>query len=150
MSSTIFNAPQYDPARERRRRNATITIILTLALVAALAWMLRFWPYEHVVDRFFTALENKNYETAYGIWIADAQWKQHPDKYKNYPFGEFYADWGPSGEWGEIKSYKIEGAGAPRGGSSGVVVEVTVNQRVDPKARIWVEKRDNSLTFSPY
>jgi len=32
---------------------------------------------------------------------------------------------------------------------SGVIVQVTVNRRAD-KARIWVEKKDKTLTFSPY
>ena len=36
----------------------------------------------------------------------------------------------------------------PKGGS-GVIVVVTINERKEP-ARLWVEKRDKSLTFSPY
>jgi hypothetical protein len=34
--------------------------------------------------------------------------------------------------------------------SSGVVVVVTVNDRIADKAHIWVQKADKTLGFSPY
>jgi hypothetical protein len=149
MASTIFTAPQYDPAKERRRNRLIWTIVLVVLVLGALGWLFRYWPQEHLVGNFFQALQHKDYETAYGIWVADKNWKQHADKFSQYPFREFYQDWGPGGEWGAIRSYKVEGAARPKGGS-GVVVVVTVNERVDPKARIWVEGKDKTLTFSPY
>jgi hypothetical protein len=35
------------------------------------------------------------------------------------------------------------------GGGSGVIVEVVVNNRAE-HARIWVQKSDRTLSFSPY
>ncbi len=65
--------------------------------------------------------------------------------------------WGPGGEWGLIKSHKLDGAAVPHGYSgsrfavsSGVVVVVTVNDRIADKAHIWVQKEDKTLGFSPY
>jgi hypothetical protein len=150
MASTIFTAPQYDPAKEKRRNSLILTIVLVALVVAALAWHFRYWPQEHLVDKFFIALEQKNYDEAFAIWTHDPNWKQHPDKYSNYPLTDFVRDWGPSGEWGPIRSHKVEWAGKPKGGASGVVVVVTVNERVDPKANLWVESKDKTLTFSPY
>ena len=150
MASTIFTAPQYDPEKYKRRNRLIWTIVLAVLLIAALGWYFRYWPQEHLVDKFFTALEQKNYDQAFAIWVADKNWKQHPDKYSNYPPNEFMRDWGPSGEWGPIRSHKVEWAGKPKGGASGVIVVVTVNDRVDPKSNIWVESKDNTLTFSPY
>jgi len=144
-----MNAPPFDPARERRKRGIIITIILLVALVAMLGWRFRYWPEERIVDHFFEALQHKDYEAAYGIWFHDPEWKQHADKYAKYPLNEFMQDWGPGGEWGLIQNYKIDGAESPKGGSSGVVVLVTVNGRAE-KARVWVEKSDKTLTFSPY
>lgn len=149
MGTTLFQAPPYDPARERRRRLVIIAIGLAVVILALAAYRYRNWPEERVVAQFFDALQHKNYEAAYGIWQHDPAWKQHLDRYPRYPFGEFYQDWGPGGEWGLIKSYHIDGADNPKGGSSGVVVVVTVNGRTE-RARIWVEKRDKTLTFSPY
>ena len=148
VSSTLFEAPPYDPAREHRRRSFLVTAAVVLVILGLLGYRLRNWPEERIANRFFDALQHKDFETAYAIWQHDPEWKQHADKYKRYPYDEFYKDWGPGGEWGVINSYHVDGSDNPKGGS-GVVVQVTVNQRAE-KARIWVEKADKTLTFSPY
>ncbi len=146
---TLFEAPAYDPAAERKRKFLIAAIIIIVVAVACVAYVFRNWPEEHVVSQFFTALEKKDYEKAYGIWMADPNWKQHPEKDQRYSYKEFYyRDWGPGGDWGIIKSFHIDGSVRPKGGS-GVIVQVTVNGRAEP-ARIWVEKSDKSLTFSPF
>ena len=97
---TLLDAPPYDPARARRRKIViTLSVVLVLVL-AALAWMYRNWPEEHAVDKFFTALQNKDFETAYGIYFNDLAWRQHPQKYSQYTYADFYRDWGPGGELG--------------------------------------------------
>jgi hypothetical protein len=146
--STLFQAPEYDPARDRRRTRVLIIIVIAGILAVLIFFQFRNWPYEHTVGSFFHALQQQDYEKAYAIWMHDPDWKQHPDKYKNYSLGEFERDWGQSGEWGIIKEFRIDGAVRPPKGS-GVIVQVTVNNRAD-KARIWVEKKDKTLTFSPY
>ena len=100
MTTTLFEAKPYDPKKERRNR-LLISGIITFVLIAAFfTWWFRFLPYEHRVDKFFDALEQKNYETAYSIWMNDPNWKQHPQQYSRYPYGEFYTDWGPGGRVG--------------------------------------------------
>jgi hypothetical protein len=146
---TLLDAQQYDATRGRRRRNRMIVVAVLVLLLAGLGWMYRNWPEERIADRFFTALEKPDYESAYGIWMHDPQWKQHAERYSQYPFNEFYRDWGPGGEWGIIKFHKIYGSANPRGGGSGVIVEVVVNGRTE-HARLWVQKSDKTLTFSPY
>jgi hypothetical protein len=154
---TLFEAQPYDPARARKRRGKIIAIIVVLILLALLAWHFRYWREEHQVNQFFDALQTQSYERAYGLWMNDPNWKQHPEQYSRYPFPEFYQDWGPGGEWGLVKTHSIDGVAVPKGGNagafvtpSGVVVVVTVNQRIGDKAHIWVEKKDNTLSFSPY
>ena len=154
---TLFEAQPYDAAKARKRRNRLIAISLVVLAIVIVLWSLRFWPEEHVVNRFFDALQRQNYEQAYGIWMHDADWKQHPSKYSSYTYNDFIKDWGPGGEWGIIKSHSIDGAMTPSGYSgsrfataSGVVVVVTVNDRVADKAHIWVQKDDKTLGFSPY
>jgi len=154
---TLFEAQPYDAARARRKRLRIGAIIGAVLVIGVVCWLVRFWPEEHLVDQFFDALQQQNFEQAYGIWMHDPEWKQHPDKYSRYPYTDFIKDWGPSGEWGIIKSHHIEGAAVPKGYSgvpwataSGVVVVVTVNERVGAKAHIWVQKDDKTLGFSPY
>jgi hypothetical protein len=154
---SLFEAQPYDPRPARRRRDLILALIVLVIVIGVVWWLFRFWPEEHQVDRFFDALQQQNYEQAYGDWVHDPQWKQHPEKYSSYPYNDFIKDWGPSGEWGIIRSHHIDGAAVPKGYSgspfavaSGVVVVVTVNDRVADKAHIWVQKDDKTLGFSPY
>jgi hypothetical protein len=153
---SLFEAQPYNPAHGRKKRNIIIAIVFVVIVIAIVWWQLRYWPEERVVDHFFDALQQQNYDQAYGIWMHDPNWKQHPERYSRYSYNDFMKDWGPGGEWGIIKSHRIYGVGVPTGyghrfGSpSGVVVVVTVNDRVADKANLWVQKDDKTLGFSPY
>ena len=145
---TLLDAKEYDEAGARRRKKLIVSIIGTVLVIAALAYAFRYWPEERLVDKFFAALEKQQYETAYGLYMADPNWRQHPQKYSLYPYSDFYRDWGPGGEWGLIKSYKIYATGeCPRGGS-GVIVEVIVNQRAEHE-QIYVQKKEKTFSPSP-
>jgi len=151
----LFDAEPVDERRLRRKRTVIALVVFLVLLAAGAAWWFRYWPEEHTVDRFFSALESQQFEKAYGIWLADPDWQQHPDQYKVYPFGQFKLDWGPSGEYGPIKSYHIEGSTSPSkagANTTGVVVAVRVNRRVDPNAVacLWVEKKSKTINFSPF
>ncbi len=148
MPATLFEAPPYDPKRERRRNSIIALVAGAVIVIGILGYLYRNLPYERIVDHFFTALERKDFEQAYAIWLNDPNWKQNPGKHPNYSFHDFYVDWGPGGEWGLIRHHDIVGSAAPKGGS-GVVVVVRVNDRAE-EARIWVERKDRTLTFSPY
>ena len=77
-------------------------------------------------------------------------WRQHQQKYPQYTYADFYRDWGPGGEWGLIKSYRIYGSANTKGlGGGGVMVEVIVNERAE-HARMFVQKSDKTLTVYPY
>jgi hypothetical protein len=146
---TLLDAKEYDPEKERRKKVRIISAIAFLLLAGFFLWWFRYWPEERVAEHFFDALQKQDYESGYGIWMHDPQWRQHPDRYKKYPFNEFYTDWGPGGQWGLVKSYKIYAAGTPPGGGSGVIVDIIVNDRAE-HARVWVEKSDKTMSFSPY
>ena len=144
-----MDAQPFDEARARRRRIIISILVFVVLFAAFTAWELRFLPEEHAADRFFKQIESQNFEGAYALWMADPEWKQHPEKYSRYPFNEFVQDWGPGSEYGAIKSHKIVSAGdPPTGRGSGVIVEVQVNGR-PVTAKVWVEKSDKSITFPP-
>jgi hypothetical protein len=150
---TLFEAKQLDPKVEARKRMAKriAMILLAVAIIAApLLWHFRHWPEEHAVDKFLTAIESKDYKQAFAIWTADSEWEQHADRYTNYTFGQFQVDWGPMGDYGEIKSHKIFGSAEPRSkvsNVSGVVVAAQINGRAEP-ACLWVEKKTKTISFS--
>src|ERR1700745_1507506 len=138
---TLMDAKEYDEAGARRRRGRIIAIVGALLVLGFLAYQLRYWPEERLADKFFAALQKQDYETAYGIYMADPGWKQHPQQHPLYLFNEFYQDWGPGGEWGLIRNYKIYATGECPNGGSGVVVEVIVNNRADHE-QLYVQKSE--------
>ena len=144
---TLMDARQYDPASERRRRQVIIVIVIAALIGGWLAYHLRDSRERVIVKKFFAELQKQDYEGAYALWFHDPNWKQHPAKYSNYPFNEFYRDWGTGGEWGLIKSFHVDCSLSPSGGS-GVIVQVTVNHRAD-HAYVWAQKSDRTLSFSP-
>jgi hypothetical protein len=145
-TTTIFTARDYDPHKEHRRRQRIIVVVCIVVILASLAYVFRHWPDEHEVNHFFTLIEHQDYKGAYALWQNDPAWEQHPAKYPNYPFDDFMRDWGPASEWGAITSHQLVGSAAK---GSGVIVAVRINGRLEP-ARLWVEKKDKTLTFSPY
>lgn len=144
---TLMDAKQYDPARDRRRRKIIIVAVVVLLILGWVAYHFRDYPERAEVGRFFAALQKQDYEHAYAVWFHDPDWKQHQAKYSAYQYNDFYRDWGPGGEWGLIKSYTVDCSISP-GSGTGVVVQVTVNQRTE-HPYVWVEKSDKTLSFSP-
>jgi len=142
---TLLDAQQYDPARDRRRRNRIIVLVVLIVICAWVAYHFRAYRERAAVDSFFAALQKQDYEAAYAVWFRDPDWKQHQEKYSSYPFNDFYRDWGPGGEWGLVKSYHVDCSLSP---GNGVIVQVTVNGRAQ-RAYVWVEKSDKTLSFSP-
>ncbi len=92
---TLFEAQPYDPARARRRRSRIIVIAVVVLVLGLLAWHFRYWREERQVDRFFDALQEQKFEQAYGVWMNDPDWKQHPDKYSRYHVFRFHEGLGP-------------------------------------------------------
>jgi len=154
---TLLDAHELDPeiARKRKRRIAIAGVLVAAFLLVGVlgfltnnGWWFRYWPDERIVGHFFQALQKQNYKIAYGIWMNDAGWEKHPNDHAKYPYNDFYRDWGPGGEWGLIKTQKVYGASTCPGPSTGVVVDVIVNNRAE-HAQVWVETSDHSLSYSP-
>lgn len=145
---TLLDAKAYDPEKARKRNIRIVSFIGLVIVLVCVVWWFRYWPEEHIVGNFFTDLQKQDYKAAYGIWMHDPNWEQHPQQYSKYPFNDFYRDWGPGGEWGLIKTVDVYGASTCPGGGSGVVVDVVVNGRAE-HAQVWVEKSDRTLSFPP-
>jgi len=129
-----MDAEQPDLKRERRR---TLLIIFGIVVALVLAWTvyhMRNYSERRAVDKFFDAIQTKDYQQAYALW-------KNPD----YAYNDFYRDWGPGGEWGLVKDHSVD-CSLPS--ATGVIVQVTVNHRSE-HAYVWVKKDDNSLSFSP-
>jgi hypothetical protein len=152
----LMDAKEYDPRPAQRRwRLAGIAAALLLVFLVFWFWpsgRFRYWQQWSVADRFLAALEQKDFDAAYGIYFADPDWKQHPEKYARYTINQFKLDWGPQGDYGAITSHRVDCAlELPKkdfASPTGVVVVVIINNLHDTKS-MWVEKESKTITDSP-
>jgi hypothetical protein len=158
---TLLDAPKFDEARDRRRR---VILYSTAGLLLALfvGWWLGAgrpvdWPWNwnnHLrgrmtVDRFLTAVEKNDLPTAYGIWLHDPKWQQHPAQNGPYTFERFQQDWSsqsPENEYGAIQSHKIVAA---RMYGNVLLTAVLINGRKSKALDLDYDPKTHSLNFSP-
>jgi hypothetical protein len=140
------------PEKSHKSQVWAITIgVLALALALVLYFTFRYYPEKKAASQFFNALVAGDTDKAYELW------KPTP----SYRKDDFLADWGPSGYYGPVKSYKIMGAKEPSKSDS-----IAVNVAVSPfsplpaaseaeksqKTKVvtlWVSPTDKSLSFPP-
>jgi hypothetical protein len=150
---TLLNAPEYDAKKESRKHTLLVGsgIVLVVLVLVALAgyfmghgWFFENLPVEHRVSTFLTTCEQGDYATAYGIWMNDPGWQQHPQKY-DYTLKRFTEDWTTASEWGgPVTSFHVD---VSKRDNTGVVVASTINH----KKRLFLkyQKSDHTLTFFP-
>jgi hypothetical protein len=158
---TLLDAPVYDAARERRRQ---MILSITAGVLAALfvAWWLVAgrpidwpWNWDHywfgriTTNRFFDAVEANDLPKAYGIWVHDKNWLQHPAQNIIYPFDRFEQDWGPASpdnEYGPIHSHRIALIGRY---GNGVLVAIFINGRKSDALDLAYDPGTGQLSFAP-
>lgn len=152
---TLMNAPEYDEHREKRKRNILLGSGITVAVIIVLTvggfllghgWLFINLPAEHRVSVFLTAVQAGDYSKAYGIWNNDPNWRQHPDKYKDYPLQRFTQDFSSASDWkGPITSFHVNYS---RRNSTGTVVRATINGSTP--LTLNYQRTDGTLSFFPY
>ena len=145
---TLLDAPAYNAARARRRRNYIIGALIFCLLAGILLFVFWDWPEKHRVERFFAAIEAQDYPRAFGIWNNDPNWQQHPQKYvqAGYPYGRFLTDWDKTSDFGPITSHKVTYATTM---GNGVLVAVEINGR-KTLLPLFVDHKSHSISFTPY
>jgi hypothetical protein len=158
---TLLDAPKFDPAREQRRQvfqysTAGFLVVLFVAwwLVAGrpVDWPWNWYNYlagRAMVNDFLGAVEKNDLPKAYGIWIHDKDWQQHPVKNEAYPFSRFQEDWSPTSpdnEYGAIQSHRIALAGRY---GNGLLVAVLINGRKSKALNLEYDPKTRTLDFSP-
>jgi hypothetical protein len=140
------------PEKSHKPQVMAFTIgALVLALALVLYFTFRYYPEKRATEQFFSALVAGDTEKAYGLWKPTTSYRKD----------DFLADWGPSGYYGPVKSFKIMGAKAPDKSDS-----IAVNVALSPYSplpgsadaeksqktkvvTLWVSPSDKSLSFPP-
>ncbi len=155
---TLLNAPAYDERRERLLHNLLVgtgalvglLLILTFAgFITGHGWLFSNLYTEHRIDRFLTAIENRDFSSAYGEYVNDAGWARHPEKYSAYPLQRFTDDWTKFSPVGPIHSHHVDKSVADGSGPFGttLIVASTVNGDKSRRLFIAVLRSDGTLTY---
>jgi hypothetical protein len=140
------------PEKIEKSRVLAFTIVALVMVLAVVLWFtFRYYPEKKAASEFFDALVAGETDKAYTLWKPTASYRKD----------DFLADWGPSGYYGPVKSYKIMGAKAPNKSDS-----IAVNIALRPYAplpdasdaeksrktrvvTLWVSPSDKSFSFPP-
>ncbi|HEY1339975.1 MAG TPA: hypothetical protein VGF59_20825 [Bryobacteraceae bacterium] len=129
---------------EERREKIVKTIVIAVVALAVLGGVLFFifhnYAEERQAKRFVESLEARDYKGAYALWGCT---DEHPCR--DYPFDKFMSDWGPQGQHADLSGFRIS-----RSRSCGSGVILTVDFSKGPEEKLWVERKDHVIGYSPF
>lgn len=158
---TLLDAPMFDAARDRRRQVFLFSTVGFLFVLLIAWWLVAGrpvdWPWNwdnylfgrSTVNSFLTAVEKNDLPTAYGIWLHDKNWQQHPAQDGAYPFSRFQEDWSstsPDNEYGVIQSHHIALAGRY---GNGILIAILINGRKSKALNLDYDPKSKTLNFAP-
>lgn len=131
---------QYGVSDARREKAIKFTVIALIVLVVVggpLLFIFHNYRQESQVKQFFKLLEAHQYQQAYALWgCTDAK------PCKGYPMTSFMEDWGP--DKADVSNYRIARS---RSCGSGVILTVDFDKHREEK--LWVQRDDLTIGFSP-
>jgi hypothetical protein len=157
---TLLDAPKFDEVRARRNKRLAFGGAGTVLVLIVACWLVAGrpidWPWHwnaHLlgrmaVNRFFVDLEKSDLQDAYGVWVHDKNWQQHPHAHF-YTFERFQQDWAPDGhqnDFGPIRSHRIA---ASRLHGNVLMLGIFVNDRKSGAINLDYDPSDRTLSFSP-
>jgi hypothetical protein len=138
MAGYLDRYGEGDERRSRIIKWIVLSAVTVLVVGGTLLFVFHNYRQEKQLKRFFTLLEQKDYQDAYQLWV-----RNDSDR-KGYPFPSFLRDWGPQSDHKDVVDYRIT-----RSRSCGSGVILTVDFKNGPQEKLWVERDDLSLGFSP-
>jgi hypothetical protein len=159
---TLLDAPKFDAARARRHRNILFGSVAGLVVLFVAWWFTAGrpidWPWnwnDHLfgraaINRFMVAMEHNDLPKAYGVWMHDPDWQQHPQRHATYPFSRFQEDWDPSSPDAEyhegIHTHRIA---ASRMYGNVLLAAILVNGAKQNALDLTWDPKTRTLSFAP-
>jgi hypothetical protein len=134
---------QYGEGEEQREKIIRWIVVsaLLLSITGGVGYFfLKNYKQENQARTFFNQLEKHDYQGAYATWGCT-----EATPCRDYAFNTFMEDWGPKSSRSDISSYSIRKS---RSCGSGVIL--TVDFGKNQQEKLWVERRDLTIGFSPW
>ena len=131
----------YGAGVERRLKIIKISafsFVVLLVMSGISLFVFHNYRQEQQVKRFFALLERHDYQAAYELWV-----RTDGDR-RGYPLSSFMQDWGPESEHRSVSDFHISKS---RSCGSGVILTVDFNGSKQEK--LWVQRNDLTIGFSP-
>jgi hypothetical protein len=134
---------QYGAGDERRIkiiRTVAISLVSLLVGGGVLFFVFHNYREERQVKQFFASLASHDYKAAYALFgCTDVR------PCPQYPAEKFMEDWGPGSGRSDLSNFRISKS---RSCGSGVIMTVDFGRNHQDK--LWVERQDMSIGFSPF
>jgi hypothetical protein len=159
---TLLDAPKFDERRARRTKLIGWSAFSGVVVLLVIWWLLAGrpvdWPWfwnTHLFGRaamkeFMTDMQKNDLQGAYGVWIHDKNWQQHPQQDGAYPFDRFKEDWDPNSPdaefHGGIHSFRIA---ADRRYGNVLLAAILVNGATQNALDLTWDPHTKELSFAP-
>jgi hypothetical protein len=125
------------PPKPPRKTGLYILVAVVIIIIGGAGFaVFRNFPEERTISHFLTTLEQGKFQDAYRLWQPS----------ETYTYADFLHDWGESGDYGKIRTFKILGSRAK--GANTVIVTITVNDE-EPPRELLVDRRTKGLAYAP-
>jgi hypothetical protein len=128
---------QYGAGEERRGKiikRTVLALVVLLVVGGALTFIFYNWREERQTRHFFALLQQHDYKGAYALWGCTDQ-----KPCRDYSMTDFVKDWGSVSE-GKITRSRSCGSG----------VIITVDLTGNRQERLWIQRGDLVMGFSPW
>ena len=140
MAGYLDNYGAGEARREKIVKTLVISVLALLVAGGSLFFIFHNYREEHQVQEFFNRLASHDYKAAYAMFgCTDAK------PCRDYAFQQFMEDWGPASERNNTSNFHISRS---RSCGSGVILTVDFGQNQQEK--LWVERKDMTVGFSPF
>ena len=126
-----------DERRIRIIKTIVWTVVAIIVIGGPLVFIFHNYRQEGQVKTFFRLLGEHNYPAAYALWGCTAK-----TPCTGYPMSSFLEDWGPQRDTSHARISRSRSCG------SGVIL--TVDMDKGRQEKLWVQRDDLTIGFSPF
>jgi hypothetical protein len=140
MAGYLDNYGAGEEERIQLIKRLVISVVLIVVTSGILYFFFKNYKQENQAKIFFRMLEQHDYQGAYRLWGCT-----ETSPCRDYPLEKFMEDWGPKSPRADVASYRVRKS---RSCGSGVIL--TVDFGKDQEEKLWVERQDLTIGFSPW